>query len=220
MIVVGLTGGIGCGKTTVTGYLADKGYPIIDADAISKKLTEVGRPLTNTIIALWPAVLATNGGIDRVKLGRLVFADEGARRTLERILHPQIESLVLREISRIASAGAKVAIYDCPLLVEAGHEKLCQLIVLVTAPFAAQVRRTMHRSGLSTEETYQRIAAQMSVEEKQKKLEGRRVVVIDNGGDLIDTFKQIDKVAEEISEMGRLDTLAIKDAAARSQVKK
>lgn len=157
--VVGLTGGIGSGKSTVAEMFRRLGATIIDTDAISHDLTRPGAEGFEAIVAAFgPGVLDREGRLDRAALRRRVFADEEARRRLEGILHP----LIRREVKRaLGQAGGPYVILVVPLFVETGtYRELVDRLLVVDCPEAEQVRRTMARSGLSEEEVRAIMAAQ------------------------------------------------------------
>lgn len=186
--IIGLTGGIASGKSTVARLFAELGAPIVDADVLARRVVEPGQPAYEDIVREFgPEVLAADGTIDRKKLGERVFGDEEARRKLNRFTHARIAALSQAEIARHAAAGAPVVIYEAALLVENRiHEGLDGLIV-VSAPPEAQLRRLVLRDGLEEEAARQRLAAQLP-------LEARLAVatwVIDNSGAPKDTARQV-----------------------------
>ncbi|MEO1767233.1 dephospho-CoA kinase [Thiobacter aerophilum] len=161
--VIGLTGGIGSGKSTVAEYFRRLGATIIDTDEIAHALTRPGTPGHDTIVATFgPAVRDASGQLDRAALRRLVFADPAARAQLEAILHP----LIRQEVERaLAAAKGPYVVLVVPLLVEAsGWRERVQRVLVVDCSEAEQVRRTMARSGLSREEVMAIMAAQASRE--------------------------------------------------------
>ncbi|MHB1354147.1 MAG: dephospho-CoA kinase [Thiobacillus sp.] len=159
MFTIGLTGGIGSGKSAAAARFAELGVPVIDTDVIARELTRPGRPALDAIRASFgDAVIAADGSLDRPVLRRRVFADAAARRRLEAILHP----LVLHEVkARLAALSAPYAVAVIPLLVETGaYGSLLDRIAVVDCPEELQIARTVARSGLAREEVGAVLAAQ------------------------------------------------------------
>jgi len=179
MRVIGLTGGIASGKSSVARILAARGVPVIDADQLSRDVVLPGTPALDAIVALCGrGVLLGDGGLDRQALGARVFADPSLRRELEAILHPAIKVLAEERLGELRRCGAPVAVYMAPLLIEAGATDRVDEIWVVYVDRETQITRVMARDGISREESEQRLAAQMPMEEKAK--HGR--IVIDNRG--------------------------------------
>ncbi|MHB8760124.1 MAG: dephospho-CoA kinase [Thiobacillus sp.] len=159
MFTIGLTGGIGSGKSAAAARFAELGVPVIDTDVIARELTRPGRPALDAIRASFgDAEIAADGSLDRPVLRRRVFADAAARRRLEAILHP----LVLHEVkARLAALSAPYAVAVIPLLVETGaYGSLLDRIAVVDCPEELQIARTVARSGLAREEVGAVLAAQ------------------------------------------------------------
>ena len=178
--LIGLTGGIGSGKSTVAGLIARRGVPVLDADVLAREAVEPGRPAFAEIASVWPGVIAPDGRVDRKRLGAIVFADPAARARLEAILHPQIVALASGRAADLARAGHKLAFYEASLLVETGRYRELDGLVVVDAPDEQRIARVAARSGLTADEVRARIAAQLPMADK------RRVAthVIENDGDL------------------------------------
>jgi dephospho-CoA kinase len=159
MLRIGLTGGIGSGKTAVSGLFAELGAPVVDTDVISRQLTARDGAALPAIRALWgETVMLPDGGLDRAALRRKVFADAVARRQLEAILHPLIREQVA---AALASISAPYVVVVVPLLVESGHYGgLLDRVLVVDCPEALQVERAMARSGLAAAEVAAIVAAQ------------------------------------------------------------
>ena len=169
MIRLGLTGGIGMGKSTAAELLAKRGAKISDSDDIARELVEPGRPALQAIAeALGNEVLRADGSLDRGRVAKLVFGDDEARRTLEDILHPRIRATWLGNLDRWAGEGAALGVAVIPLLYETGSEAAFDKIVCVACSPEAQRERLRQRDW-SDEEIDRRIAAQMSAEEKMKR---------------------------------------------------
>ena len=190
-VLIGLTGGIGSGKSAVARLLASLGAAVVDADAVARQVVEPGEPaLARLVEAFGPEILHPDGTLDRRALGRRVFRDEAARRTLESIVHPAIRARTWEQIQSLMAAGRYPAVvWDVPLLFEVGAEGLVDQVWVVTAPQAVRLERLRRRDpDLSVEELERRMAAQMPLEEKA----ARAHVVIDNGGDWDATRRQVE----------------------------
>jgi dephospho-CoA kinase len=165
-LTVGLTGGIASGKSTVAGFLRDLGALVLDADRIARDVVAPGGPAHAEVVARFGrVVLDAAGGIDRARLGAIVFADADARRDLEAIVHPRVRE----EIRRRVAAGAAprgIAVVEAALLVETGGYREYHRLVVVRAARATQVRRMAERDGWTPAEAARRIDAQASLEAK------------------------------------------------------
>lgn len=201
MLVVGLTGGIASGKSTVCGILRQAGALIVDADLLAREVVAPGLPAWREICDLFgKPVLAPDKSIDRAALGRLVFADERLRRRLEAIIHPRVKKRMDEEIERIGRQFPQaVVVEDVPLLLESGMEQGLHEIILVYVPEAIQLQRLMLRDGLDPGQARSRINAQAPIEEKRQKA----TIVIDNSGSLSDTHKQTLAVYEQLERQAR-----------------
>jgi dephospho-CoA kinase len=187
--IVGLTGGIGSGKSTVARLLADRGAVIIDADRLAREAVKPGSPGLAAVVAQFgPAILDATGALDRPKLGALVFADETARRALNAIVHPIVAQLSAEAFEAARASGAKVAIYDVPLLFENGLERTLPETVVVSVSPATQRARIAARDALPAEQIEQRIAAQLPLADKAAKA----TWVIDNDGSKTATEAQVE----------------------------
>jgi dephospho-CoA kinase len=191
MLLVGLTGGIGVGKSTVAAMFAARGAAVVDADRISRRLQEPGEPCYRAIVgAFGEEVLDAAGRIDRKRLGEFVFSDPARRRQLEAIMHPAIWAACEDEIRAAAESGTTVCLVEAALILETGARDRFDSIVVVTAPPAVQVERVARARGLTMAEVRQRLAAQWSTEDKARLAD----FVIDNGGDLAATQAQVARV--------------------------
>lgn len=191
MLVVGLTGGIATGKSTVAGMFAARGAAIVDADRIAHDMQEPGQACYREIVAAFGTeILDQTGRIDRRGLGALVFADPLARHTLEAIMHPAIREACQAEIRAAEVAGRTVCLVDAALILEAGQRHRYQQIVLVSAPEEVQVARLMQGRGLTEAEARQRLRAQWPTAAKAAYAD----FIIDNGGDWAATETQVAKV--------------------------
>jgi dephospho-CoA kinase len=183
---IGLTGNIACGKSTVGRLLEARGAEYIDADRLTHHLLEAGTPENGRIVGRFGAeVRAIDGSIDRPKLGAIVFADPAALKDLEAILHPGVRAAIRR---RMEAATAQIVVVDAIKLFESGLYKELDTAWVVTCPRVEQLRRLTADRGLTPEQAAMRIDAQGSQEEKVWQAN----VVIDNGGSLADTERQVD----------------------------
>jgi len=201
--IVGLSGGIGSGKSTVARRLAALGATVIDADAIVHELQAPGSPLLAEIAAAFGAdVIDAAGRLDRAALGAIVFRDAQARARLGAITHPPVVAEIARRVARARSERVPVVVLDIPLLFEgrrAGTGAAAALqfdaTIVVWAPEDAQIERQIARDGYSREEAVRRIRAQLPLHEKKNLAD----FVIDNAGTLEDTERQVDALWETLS---------------------
>lgn len=182
--VIGLTGGVATGKSSVARFFEERGVPVIDADQLAREAVKPGSPCLARLAALFGAgVVRGDGTLDRKRVAGIVFADADKRRQLEAVLHPEIRRLAEERISRAATAGERVVIYMAPLLIEAGVTDRVDEIWVVTVRPEVQLERLMARDGIGREEAERIIGSQMPLAEKER--HGR--VVIDNSGTLEET---------------------------------
>jgi dephospho-CoA kinase len=188
--LVGLTGGIGSGKSTVARMLRERGIPVIDADAIARQVVEPGGPAHGEIAAAWPEVMAADGLIDRKKLGAIVFADPRSQARLEAITHPRIREQVAVQAAALEAAGHHLAFLEAALLVETGFYKQLDGLVVVSLHEQAQVQRVMARDACSRESALARVRAQRPLADKIRVADH----VIDNGGGVEATRDQLARI--------------------------
>jgi len=193
--LVGLTGGIATGKSTVARLIAQRGIPIVDADQLAREAVEPGQPALAEIARLWPQAISGDGRLDRKRLGGIVFADPDARRRLEAILHPRISELCDARAAALAAAGHKLAFYEASLLVETGRHREFDGLVVVTASPEAQIERAMARDHLTRDQARARIDAQLPMADKI----AVATHVIDNGGDPAATAAQVARLLDELA---------------------
>jgi dephospho-CoA kinase len=188
MRLIGLTGGIATGKTTVARMLAQHGATVIDADELARHVVQPGEPAYDAVLQRFGADLAAaDGSLDRTRLGDIVFADPEARRDLERITHPRIAELMQRGMADAFARDAPVVVLDIPLLFEGDRDDMVEGVLLVYAPRGLQLQRLVARSGLSEVDAARRVDSQLPIDEKRS----RATWVIDNSGDLRDTEEQV-----------------------------
>ncbi|MFD7157126.1 dephospho-CoA kinase [Kribbella sp. NPDC059898] len=189
MLRVGLTGGIGSGKSAVSARLAARGAVVIDSDVLAREVVARGTDgLAEVIAAFGDGVLTAGGDLDRPALGKIVFGDEPARRRLEAIIHPRVRA----RSAEIEAAAAKdaIVVHDIPLLVETGQADRFDLVLVVDVPVEVQVERLTAQRGMAAAEAGQRIASQASRADRLAVAD----VVVDNSGSLGDLDRRLDEV--------------------------
>lgn len=189
MPLVGLTGGIGSGKSAVADRLASHGALIVDADRLARSVVEPGTDgLAAVVAAFGPEVLDGSGSLDRAAVARRVFGDDEARRRLERIIHPLVRQRTA-EIVAAAPPGS-VVVNDVPLLVETGRVDAYDLVIVVVAAPEVRIERLRRRSGMTAEQALARIAAQATDEQRRAVAD----IVITNDGTLEELTQQVDRL--------------------------
>ena len=195
MKIIGLTGGIASGKSTVATELRKQNVPVFDADEVSRNaITKGSKGLALVAEAFGAEYLTSDGEMDRAKISQLVFSDKEALKTLEGILHKIVWDEAEAFLAEAREQKAKLAVLDVPLLIETKWYERVDLVWLVAVSKEQQIKRAMIRSGMTEEEVKARIAAQMSLEDKKKFAD----VVLDNSGALEETLEQVHK------ELGKL----------------
>ena len=168
--IIGLTGGIGSGKSTAASHLESLGAVQIDADAISRSLTaEGGKALPEIREKFGDGVFNEDGTLNRRALGDITFTDQIARRTLEGIIHPAVQREMMERVDQAAEEGAKVVIFNVPLLFETGMDVLCDECWAMSVKPEVQLERVQERDGLTAEQAQARIFSQMSMEERNSR---------------------------------------------------
>ena len=189
MIRVGLTGGVGSGKSTVAQILQADGAGVIDADAISRELVEPGEPALHALVdEFGDSIIAADGSLLRGTLAAIAFATPDGTARLNAIMHPLIAAESRRRIERAAQNGADIVVYDMPLLLETGQRDLVDLVVVVDVPVETQVRRAVDLRGLDEADVRRRIEVQADRSERLAAAD----VVIDNSGSVERTREQVD----------------------------
>lgn len=184
--VIGLTGGIATGKSTVARFFAERGVPVLDADQLARDAVLPGSPALDEIVARFGSeVLTKEGVLDRKRLGTIVFSNPEKRRMLEEILHPEIRKLGDARISEAGAAGHKRLIYMAPLLIEAGAMNRVDTIWVVSVRPGIQLERLMLRDGITRDQAQKIIDSQMPLSEKEQ----YGSVVIDNSGTEAQTWE-------------------------------
>ncbi|MBF0754036.1 MULTISPECIES: dephospho-CoA kinase [Jeotgalicoccus] len=194
--IIGLTGGIASGKTTVSDYLKKRGYVVLDADAYSKKTTAKNGPAIPAIIEAFGAdIVSESGELDRKKLGSIIFNDADKRRELNEIVHPLIREMMNADEEKYIQKGH--VFLDIPLLFENGLNERCDLVVTVFVDRDTQIKRLTARNDLTVEEAEARINSQMPLTEKVQKSDFR----LDNNGTVEMLYEQIDRFTEDLESM-------------------
>ena len=197
-MVIGLTGGIGTGKSTVSQILKDRGFPVIDLDVISHEVIEFPSVVEKIVQNFGREVLdedeAGNCTISREKLGKIIFSDKKKRLALNSIMHPEILKVMHKKILECKSEKNKIIFVEVQLLFEVQWEKEFDYILLVAAKRDMQVRRVLERDKRSEEEAWNIINSQMSLDEKREKSD----FVIENDGNMDDLNKKVDKFLKSL----------------------
>ena len=198
MKIIGLTGGIGAGKSTVTEILIKEGYPVIDADRISRKITEKGSPVLEKIAGVFGNDMILPGGeLDRKKLASLVFSDSEKRLRLEEITTKEVVRIISEKLDRMKSRGQTGSVFvDAPLLFESGADRLTDLVWTVDADISVRVERVCARDGATPQEVRDRIDAQMSSRRRAE----RSAEVIDNSKGKEELCRQVKELLKKYAE--------------------
>ncbi|MCM3711777.1 dephospho-CoA kinase [Sporosarcina luteola] len=193
-MIIGLTGSIATGKSTVSRMLKQKGYPIVDADEISRLVVEPGSPALDQIAQEFGGdVLLPDGALNREKLGSLIFNDEEKRQVLNGIVHPAVRKEMIRQKEEWLDKGANTVIMDIPLLFESKLQSYVDKIIVVSAKPSIQRERLIARNGYSTEEADARINSQLPIAEKELGADA----VINNDGTMDETEIQLNGILLE-----------------------
>lgn len=197
MMVIGLTGGIASGKSTVAAMLRNANIPVIDADDLAREATKVGSPgLTEVVAAFGRDILRADQSLDRAKLATIVFADEHRLRQLEAILHPKIEQLFNREMQQLESFGHPIVVYMAPLLFEKQiHRKLAKTL-LVVANDDLRKTRLVARDQLTREDAEKRFKAQLTDDCKIKLADE----IIENNGSMDELYNNLCQAFERVTK--------------------
>lgn len=198
MLVIGLTGGIASGKSTVSSLLSSFGACIIDADEVARDIVEPGQAAYREILnAFGEAILKPDGSLDREHLAELVFSSEEALETLNRITHPRIIEGIGNRIEEARRKGTRVVVVDAALLIEAGMAPMVDTVWVITSPRTEQVTRMVAR-GLEPEAAEKRLRAQMNDSDRMRCADR----VIENRGTLRDLSTQVSRLWDEITDRG------------------
>lgn len=200
MKLIGLTGGIATGKSTVSRMLVDAGLPLIDADVVAREVVAPGTPGLSAVSERFAGVVTPEGLLDRKALATRVFGDANERAALNAIVHPLVSAAVIEKTQALAAQGTPLAIYDAPLLIEnALYEGLDGVILVATRP-EVQKARLMTRDGLSEAEAEARMRSQLPIDAKRPYARW----VIDNNGPVAVTRAQVEQVLAELNDLHHL----------------
>ena len=190
MLTIGLTGGIGSGKSTVANWFKSRGVPVIDADQTVHDLFEADAQLISRLVQEFGAEISSpDGGIERRKLGQIVFSDPDARKRLEEIVHPRVRESMGRSRDELAESGVRLCVWDVPLLFETGFSQYVDQVWVVWVPREVQVERVLARDALTLPEVEARLQAQWPLAEKRRQAD----VVSDNSGTRQDTIHRLEE---------------------------
>lgn len=193
--IIGLTGGIASGKSTVSNLLRQAGLPIVDADQVTRQVQRPGSSALDKLAAAFgQQIIQPDGNLNRVQLGKRVFADTAARQELNQIMQPLIRDAIWQAVDTLKKQNVPNVILDVPLLYEQHYDEDCDLVVVVTVSPETELRRLMARNHYSAAEARARIAAQMPLSEKV----ARADVVIDNDASLEQTRRQVAQLVEHL----------------------
>lgn len=196
-MIIGITGGIASGKSTVSKEFATAGFSIIDADLVARQVVEPGTPGLNAVIeAFGQDFLTEEGQLNRKKLGQLVFSDEEELKRLNQLLSGIIRQEIYDQSQAYLEDPDRILVWDIPLLFEGGYEGDCDLLLVVYVDPETQLDRLMKRDQIDRESALDRIQSQMSLDEKA----ARADIVIDNRGSLQETQDQVQDLIKELKD--------------------
>lgn len=188
MITIGLTGGIGSGKSTVSSRLAELGAFIVDADLVAREIVEPGQPALAELAEAFDGVLNPDGTLNRAELARQAFATPEATEKLNAITHPRIRARTEELFKQGRESGAQVLVYDMPLLIENGEVDKVDHVLVVDAPDELRIDRLVQHRGLDEDDARRRIAAQIDRETRLNAAD----TVLDNSGTVEQLLEQVD----------------------------
>lgn len=196
MKIIGLTGGIGSGKSTVTDYLIARGFPVLDADKIAREIVLPGSEMLIQLTSVFgKSILMQDGSLDRKKLGNIVFSDPEKKKMLDGLMHTRILELIHDRILQYREETVhKLIFIDAPLLFETGLDKSVSEIWVIDVDEETRIKRIMERDGLKREDIAMRISNQMTRDEKNKRAD----VILDNTGNQEALYQQIEQLLQKI----------------------
>ncbi|WP_019121964.1 dephospho-CoA kinase [Brevibacillus massiliensis] len=190
-MILGLTGGIASGKSTVAAMLRQRGIPVVDADLIARQVVEPGLPAYQAIVSHFgQGVLFPDGQLNRKALGEIVFSNEEQRQILNGIVHPEVRREMRQQTEAALKRGEKIVFLDIPLLFESRLQHTVDKIVVVYVPASLQLSRLMQRDDIGEEQALKRLQAQLPIEQKKEQAD----FVIDNQGTREETERQVEKL--------------------------
>ncbi|RDW16314.1 dephospho-CoA kinase [Oceanobacillus arenosus] len=193
-LVIGLTGSIASGKSTVSFMFNDFQIPVIDADKISRDVVEPGEAAYERIVAAFgEAIVREDKTLDRKKLGSIIFAEEEKRLALNHIVHPEVRKQMMKQRDALIAAGVRCVVLDIPLLFESKLTALVDKTIVVYVDEAVQLQRLMERDGFTEQAAKQRIASQLPVKEKAKLADA----VINNNGSKQESYEQLEQILSD-----------------------
>lgn len=193
-VVIGITGGIGSGKTTVTEYLSKRGFPVVDADGISRNLMDEEDTAFEVVGAFGKGILDSHGNIDRKKLREMVFCDKRLLERLNSIFHPKIRARIEKDMADLKKEGNDIIFLDAPLLIENNLDRMVDEVWIVSCSKETQIKRVMKRDDSKRTEIEQIIKRQMPLEEKLKHAD----IVFENEGCIADLGEKIEDALKEL----------------------
>lgn len=194
--VIGLTGGIASGKSTVSKLLIANNIPVIDADKVVYELEAKGKPGLNALIKVFgQQILTPDGELNRKKLGQLVFNDSDKMSKLNQVMQPLIWDEIWQRVTKLRHNGVPYVVLDVPLLFEAGYAKKCDLVIVVNVDLEKQLQRLQKRNSYSKVEARHRIEAQMPLDDKCRQAD----LVIDNNGSLAELTDQVGDLIKQLN---------------------
>ena len=195
MYLVGLTGGIGSGKSSVAARLTEHGIPVVDADAVAREIVEPGEEALSALAARFgDDILTDAGALDRPALARVAFADEGERAALDAIMHPRIQERITARVGELVAEGHPLVVIDHPLLLETDQTGRFDAIVVVLAPEEVRVRRLVEQRGLDEDDVRARLRAQTDDATRRRHADH----VVHNDGDRAALQEQADEIARTL----------------------
>ncbi len=194
-VIIGITGGIGSGKSTVTEYISQKGFPIVDADKISKKLMDEEDTACQVIDAFGNGILDANGNVDRRKLREMVFCDKVLLQRLNSIFHPKIREGIENEIARLKKEGKDIIFLDAPLLIENKIDRMVDEVWIVSCSKETQIERVVKRDGSNRNEVDNIMKRQMPLEKKMKHAD----LVFQNEDSIKDLREKIEEALQDLA---------------------
>lgn len=195
--IIGLTGGIASGKSTIASFFKDEGIPVIETDQIAKTILQPGSDAFNKVVKHFgEEILLSEGIINRKALGERIFKDEHERDILNQIVHPEVRIITQSKADVLKKEGHAIIVIDVPLLFEAGFDQDVDQTLVISVPKDIQIERLMARDGIEKAYALKKINAQMPLKEKRKRAD----FVIDNRGSILDTKNQFNEVLKALKE--------------------